>query len=371
MKGKAEFQARAKRQRFEGGYVCTDNHHPSASCFLRTSSNLLPLFSRRVLPSAMVKHKLSHTQNQNLPAHETKHLPRLEYTFRNSTFRLVQRNDGSTNGTALWMGAQALAAWLAEQHGKKQRPKKSAQNRTRRPRVLELGSGIGLTAYVSFLSHSGSHVFYAHKLLHSIHFVCSLALCSLAMCSMGWDVFATDLPDVVDSVLSQNIAENESNLPPGSGTVQVRVLDWNVLPAKWVWFDNRVIASETRSPSVDNIPSETNTTHSMPAFDLIISADTVYSLSLVAPLLRTVDHLCNAATADETTRTQRPSIYICLERRDPIVIEHLLEEARRSYLVEQVHERVMLQAMEKNGLTWSKDDWDGLEIWQFCHPDHK
>ncbi|KAI0705816.1 hypothetical protein BC835DRAFT_1409881 [Cytidiella melzeri] len=286
----------------------------------------------------MAKRKVSHTHIQNLPAHETKHLARLVYTFRNSTFHLSQRNDGSTNGTALWMGGQVLSAWLAEHYGKKPWLQKGAN---RRPRLIELGSGIGLTA--------------------------------LAMCSLGWDVLATDLPDVVDSVLLQNIADNLPNLPPGSGTIQVRVLDWNVPHTKWVWCDDTVIASETRNPSDNHsISSVPGSTHLMPAFDLIVSADTVYCLSLVAPLLRTVDRLCGAALENEpTARTEWPSIHICLERRDPIVIERLLDEARQTYMVERVPERAMLQAMEKNGLSWNKDDWDGLEIWSLRQPERE
>ncbi|KAI0094008.1 hypothetical protein BDY19DRAFT_902689 [Irpex rosettiformis] len=287
----------------------------------------------------MARQKLSQAQTRNLPAHETKHIATLEYKFRNSTFHLNQRNDGSTNGTALWMGGQVLSAWLAEHYSKKSRSKKCADPTARRPRVIELGSGIGLTA--------------------------------LAMCSLGWDVFATDLPAVVDSVLLQNIATNMPNLPPGSGTIEVRVLDWNVPPMEWIWQDDRVIASETRNPSESNSPTLEATTRLAPAFDLIISADTVYSPSLVAPLLRAVDHLSKQTSGDEPARTQQPSIFICLERRDPIVIERLLDEAKKTYTIEQVPERTMLQTMEKNGLTWNKNDWDGLEIWSFRQSEGK
>ncbi|KAI0337072.1 hypothetical protein BDW22DRAFT_1416037 [Trametopsis cervina] len=284
----------------------------------------------------MAKRKGSHTHNKNLPAHETKHLARLEYTFNKSTFYLAQRNDGSTNGTALWMGAQVLSAWLAEHHDTTQRVKKSAEVEARRPRVIELGSGIGLTA--------------------------------LAMCSLGWDVLATDLPDVVDSVLSQNIKDNLPMLPPGSGTIHVRVLDWNVPPTEWVWHDDTAIASETRKPSDNSTPTVTTATRIIPPFDLIISADTVYSLHLIEPMLRTVNHIRTAGVTSGFTPTRWPAVYICLERRDPIVIERLLNDARKTYAVEQVPERAMLRAMEKYGLTWDQDDWDGLEIWSLLQP---
>ncbi|KAI6011626.1 hypothetical protein EDC04DRAFT_767418, partial [Pisolithus marmoratus] len=49
-----------------------------------------------------------------LPAHQTKHLPTLTYPFICSTFHLAQSSDGTSNGTALWLGAQLLSAYLAD-----------------------------------------------------------------------------------------------------------------------------------------------------------------------------------------------------------------------------------------------------------------
>jgi len=78
-----------------------------------------------------------------LPAHHTKNIRILNYPFTTSTFHLGQVDDGITNGTALWLGAQCLSLYLAATH-----------NRFRssigtRPRAVELGSGIGLTACAS------------------------------------------------------------------------------------------------------------------------------------------------------------------------------------------------------------------------------
>lgn len=74
------------------------------------------------------------------PAHATKHIPLLSYPFASSTFHLAQLNDGASNGTALWLGAQCLSIYLASIHHKLTPPSAT------RPRVVELGSGIGLTA---------------------------------------------------------------------------------------------------------------------------------------------------------------------------------------------------------------------------------
>jgi hypothetical protein len=53
-------------------------------------------------------HKLS-----ILPAQDTKHLPLLQYPFKNHIFQLSQSNDGASNGSALWLGGQVLTAYLA------------------------------------------------------------------------------------------------------------------------------------------------------------------------------------------------------------------------------------------------------------------
>ena len=80
------------------------------------------------------------------PAHETKHIQELQYPFLASTFHLAQHDNGLANGTALWLGAQCLSIYLAQLYGTKHRI--PSQQQQRRPRVIELGSGIGLSAYV-------------------------------------------------------------------------------------------------------------------------------------------------------------------------------------------------------------------------------
>lgn len=75
-----------------------------------------------------------------LPAHLTKHIPSLEARFHSSTFSLSQRSDGISNGTALWLGAQVLASYLADALPPPQHSSEST--------VLELGSGIGFSAWV-------------------------------------------------------------------------------------------------------------------------------------------------------------------------------------------------------------------------------
>ena len=77
------------------------------------------------------------------PAQDTKHLAVLSYPFLDARFSLRQLDDGQANGTALWLGAQCLSLYL---------PSLLSSPRTHhtnpRPAALDLGSGIGLTAYV-------------------------------------------------------------------------------------------------------------------------------------------------------------------------------------------------------------------------------
>jgi protein N-lysine methyltransferase METTL21D len=88
---------------------------------------------------------------QPAPAHLTKHIPVLEYSINSSVFLLSQLSDGVSNGTALWLGGQCLAMYLAQMHNKFK-----PSNLQRPPRAIELGSGIGLTTYVHVLHASAT-----------------------------------------------------------------------------------------------------------------------------------------------------------------------------------------------------------------------
>jgi predicted nicotinamide N-methyase len=83
------------------------------------------------------------------PAHETKEIATLAHPFIDHVFNLNQVTDGKCNGTALWLGGQVLALYLAHILPRSKEPQ--------RKRVVELGSGVGLTSYV--LCKSGSSDF--------------------------------------------------------------------------------------------------------------------------------------------------------------------------------------------------------------------
>ncbi|KAI8998522.1 hypothetical protein BD414DRAFT_575041 [Trametes punicea] len=270
------------------------------------------------------------------PAHETKHLSVLDYPFRAHRFHLAQLDNGVTNGTALWLGAQCLSLYLADNH-LKHKPSSSPSAASaalpsggKRPRAIELGSGIGLSA--------------------------------LALASMGWDVIATDLPDVVTTVLSGNIARNLSQLPPHSGTVQVRVFDWTVPPDHWVWDDPCAIASS--QPQKLHLAAQQSSIL-RPPFDLIITSDTIYSTELVMPLLRALHGICKASLG-LSSEVRCPPVYLCLERRDPGLVDSALSEARDcwNFKVERVPHKKLAKAIEKAGAQWDKDEWEDVEIWK-------
>ncbi|RDB21504.1 Protein-lysine methyltransferase METTL21E [Hypsizygus marmoreus] len=260
------------------------------------------------------------------PAHNTKHLPVLRYPFLGTSFSLAQSDDGVSNGTALWLGAQCLSLYLADIHHKL-RPHSGIP-----PRVVELGSGIGLTA--------------------------------LVMSSLGWDVLATDIPHVISTVLARNI---QHNLPPAAGTIHVRELDWTIPPDHWTWDDTTVIASASSSSSLPSSDKKKPTLN--PPYDLICSADTVYSPSLVEPLLRTLHALCTLSLA-ASSPPRAPPIYLCIERRDPTLVDRVLLDAKHTwgFNVERVPHRKLVRAMDKGGIRWDKEDWDGIEIWKFTLP---
>ena len=171
-------------------------------------------------------------------------------------------------------------------------------------------------------------------------------------------MLATDIPHVISSVLQKNIANNLSALPIGSGTVQLRELDWLVPPAKWTWDSETIIAS-----NYPTIPSESKESPTLlhPPFDLIISADTVYATELVEPMLRTLHALSMLSSPSHF-----PPILLCIERRDPILVDRLLADAKGKwgFTVERIPHKKLVKAIEKSGTRWAKDEWDDVELWK-------
>ncbi|KLO12606.1 hypothetical protein SCHPADRAFT_407983 [Schizopora paradoxa] len=317
-----------------------------------------------------------------LPAHETKHISSLSYPSRDVVFQLAQRNDGASNGTALWLGAQILSAFLADvlsssttanRHSRSTEsnlPVRSCRvppdgtakgpnalrvpdQPTRNPTAIELGSGIGLSA--------------------------------LTLASMGWDVLATDIQPVVDAVLRPNVRNNAQVLHPGS--IQVRELDWTIPPEAWRWDDQLIIASHSTANAISSENPQGNKMQNTfddggdlgnanlkqptPQFDLIITADTLYSAALITPLLRTLHNLCAVSVREVETghQSKPPLIYLALENRDPELVSSFFDVARKdwNFTTTQLPKRRIQKALERSKLKWERKDWEGVEVWKLIY----
>lgn len=162
---------------------------------------------------------------------------------------------------------------------------------------------------------------------------------------------ATDLPNVIDSVLRQNISGNAHLV---AGNIQVRELDWMVEPEYWSWTDEKSVSS----PSLAKDPPALL----RPPFDLIVTSDTLYIPQLAQPLLRTIHALASLSSGGGKS----PLILLCFERRDPLLIDQTLNDAHKVWGLkpERIPHKKLVQAMDKAGLGWNKEDWDGVELWK-------
>ena len=148
---------------------------------------------------------------------------------------------------------------------------------------------------------------------------------------------------MIDSVLDQNINDNIHLV---TGSIRVRELDWTAEPERWSWTDTKSVSS----PSLPERPPTEGTVG--PPFDLIVTSDTVYVPRLVQPLLRTIHRLASLSF----TGGKSPLILVCFERRDPLLIDRTLDDARRSWGLKS--ERVPHKNWPKR---WKKQVSDGTE----------
>ena len=169
--------------------------------------------------------------------------------------------------------------------------------------------------------------------------------------ALGYDVLATDTPHVCNSVLRHNIAANLPHLPTTAGSIQVRELDWNVESDRWRWGDPMRITPDGNAcgTSAEDLLA--------PPFDLIISSDTLYDVSLVHPFFRTV-----RALAASSREIEPPLFLLALERRDPQLINEAL--ACAPVPLTRVPDKKVRKALERSGIRWDTSDWEGVEIWR-------
>ena len=95
---------------------------------------------------------------------------------------------------------------------------------------------------------------------------------------------------------------------------------------------------------------------------MIVTSDTLYIPQLTQPLLRTIRALASLSSA----AGKSPLILLCFERRDPLLIDRTLNDAFQVWGLkpERIPHKKLVQAMEKSGLKWGREDWDGVELWK-------
>lgn len=221
-----------------------------------------------------------------LPAHVTKDVSPLNYPLTPShTVQIAQKAplDSISTGTTLYLSSQLLAHYLQE-------------TKPRGTNAVELGAGTGLV--------------------------------SLALGILGWQVWATDLSNVIEDVLRINVDRNRH------GEIVVQELDWTREDWQWTAREGQGLTS--------------------PEFDLIVCADGVYSMDLLPHLLRTLQLLCGPRS---------PLILMAFERRDSAVIDTFFEQSRTLGFTAKKHNlrRILGRQIARWG--WTTEDWHSVEIW--------
>ncbi|KAL5529234.1 hypothetical protein ACEPAG_5219 [Sanghuangporus baumii] len=353
-----------------------------------------------------------------LPAHDTKHVPLLVYPFRdNIIFHLSQSDDGANNGTALWLGSQILSAFLTDTSP---HPRLSVDYdntarvnwkhlSSRDPSVLDQNNPT-ISSSVPIRNPSGLRQ--SRRRSHAIELGSGVGLTSLVLAAQGWSVLATDTPAVLHSVLRPNIRRNTRNTTntitttDGSsatattrllGTVQVRALDWTVPPEEWNWSDPECVTGSSTISDSGDIRIQTRMARGVtdessgeellgPPFDLILTADTVYSPDLIMPLLRTIKHLIllSASPPQHTVISESkseskysnskqkqkkswPPVYLALEKRDPVQLASFFSQAHDIWGLgaQRIPTPRIRRAMSRTGFShWKKEDWEGVEVWK-------
>jgi protein N-lysine methyltransferase METTL21D len=226
-----------------------------------------------------------------LPAHQTKDISPLNYSL--TPFKTVQITQKSplnsvSTGTTLYLSSQLLTHYIQE-------------TTPRGTRAIELGAGTGLV--------------------------------SIALGILGWEVWSTDLSNVIEDVLRLNVERNRD------GTVIVQELDW--CSDNWKW----------KYPCTNN---DDTSPDPAPEFDLILCADGIYATELLQPLLRTLQCLSSSHS---------PLILLAFERRDTAVIDSFFAQSRNMGFTSKKLNIKRILGRQFTRWNWTPDDYHSAEIW--------
>ncbi|KAK4058816.1 T-complex protein 1 subunit delta [Microbotryomycetes sp. JL221] len=288
-----------------------------------------------------------------LPAWHTKNIRFLEYELPTKRIVTIEQNDAGADSTAhtVWLGSQLLSVVIAELHKSSYTTFKTTSGSVGRRRkvAIDVGSGTGLLA--------------------------------MTLTSLGYNVIATDIKPVANGLLRSNLDRNFSSRTTAStelaaSVCEARTLDWFEAPSEWD-FDRWSISS----PSVTSLAKGQDSPPQPcihPPFDLITTSDSIYDLSLVEPLIKTLTALAKLSLANGI----KPSIYVALEDRDPLVtkmfFEKLLSRASDgtddSTTSVQTHHwtasripHATIQKLAETKLNWGDEsDYDGVQVWKLA-----
>jgi predicted nicotinamide N-methyase len=203
-------------------------------------------------------------------AQEIKHLPEFSFPLTPTlSLTMTQQNNTQNHGTTVWDSSRVLAYYLMDSVKRLVKDDFGSKN------CIELGSGCGLAG--------------------------------LAMAACGYDVVLTDLQEVIDRVLDENVRCNQ----------------WAI--RQWM-AEGAMAGEQIQDPKVRVTYLDWNDVYNHPEridefdqYSYIIAADCIYSMDLVETFLTCIHRLSSPLS----------TILISLEHRDDLVINHFVSEAKR------------------------------------------
>lgn len=272
-----------------------------------------------------------------LPAHKTKHLQTLNYPIPNTPHILTltqsqsQPQSPASTGTTLWLSSQLLSYHLLTLFPR-------GRNRGR---AIDLGAGTGLTSHI--LSY------------------------------LGFRVCATDIAQIADGILCENVSRNADLLAGivgvgGTFPISVRALDWTALalpsPLSALWDGGGDDGAGGGGEEEEEEEEEV---------EVIVTADTFYKQDLVRPLILTIRALCIASArcvrggSGKEGKKRFPLVLVAVEVRDRGLLQCALEvAAREGFECRKVGDGRVRRGLEAAGVHWAKEEWDGGEIWRWA-----